>query len=161
IEPVRPHEPARVDEAGELVAGEERLLERRVALHVQVLGMREHGLDHVLRIPLLTQDRSAVQRVLVERGVDLVVEVVAERRDTPELLVAAEARRVRGGRRLDRERVTEQRLAPRVARQRVPGLLAGRSHGAATIPAALSMTALREATTESFVIEGGRPLAGR
>src|SRR5262249_38493899 len=124
-------------------------------------GMREHGLDHFLWIPLLTQDRSAVLRVLVERGVDLVVEVVEERSDTPQLLVAAEARRVRGCRRLHRERVTEQGLALCVARQCVPGLLGGRSHGAARIPAALSTTALREATTESFVIEGGRPLAGR
>src|SRR2546428_4135499 len=99
--------------------------------------------------------------MLVERGVDLVVEVVQQRRDAPELLVAAEPRCVRGRRRLDRQRVSQQRLALRVARQRLPGLLAGRRHRVATIAAALSTTALREATTESFVIEGGRPLAGR
>src|SRR5436190_3935837 len=145
-----------MDEARELVAREERLLERRVSLHVEVLGVREHRLDHLLRVPLLTQDRRAVLRVLVERGVDLVVEVVEERGDAPNLLVAAEARRVRGGRGLDCQRVTEQRLALRVARQGVPSLVAGRCHRAATIPAALSTTALREAT-ESFVIEGGRP----
>src|SRR5437763_13322715 len=44
---------------------------------------------------------------------------------------------------------------------RVSCMVTGWRHGAATIPAALSTTALREATTESFVIEGGRPLAGR
>ena len=41
--PVGPHEPARVDEPGELVAREERLLERRVARHRQVLGVRQHA----------------------------------------------------------------------------------------------------------------------
>src|SRR5206468_10712232 len=99
--------------------------------------------------------------MLVERGVDLVVEVVEEGGDAPELLVAAEPRGVRGGRRLDGERVAKERLALRVARERVPGLFASRRHRVATIPAALSTTALRKATTESFVIEGCRPLAGR
>ena len=56
--------------------------------------MREDRLDHVLRIALLAQDRRAVLRVLVERGVDLLVEVVQERVDAPELLVLAEAARV-------------------------------------------------------------------
>src|SRR5690349_19888513 len=98
--------------------------------------------------------------MLVERGVDLVVEVVQERRHPPKLHVAAEPRRIRRGRRLDRERVPKKGLAFRVAGERLPGLSTGRRHGAATIPAALSTAALREATTESFVIEGGRPLAG-
>src|SRR5437870_533257 len=99
--------------------------------------------------------------MLVERGVDLVVEVVEQGGDAPELLVAAEPRGVGGGRGLDGERVAKERLALRVTRERVPGLFASRRHRVATIPAALSTTALREATTESFVIEGGRPLAGR
>src|SRR5438874_841240 len=99
--------------------------------------------------------------MLVERGVDLVVEVVGQGGDAPELLVAAEPRGVGGGRGLDGERVAKERLALGVTRERVPGLFASRRHRLATIPAALSTTALREATTESFVIEGGRPLAGR
>ncbi len=98
----RPHEPARVDEPGELVAGEERLLERRVARHLQVLGVREDALDDDLRVALLAQDRRAVLRMLVERGVDLVVEVVQERGDAPQLLVLAEVARVPARRRLDR-----------------------------------------------------------
>src|SRR6266700_1355560 len=57
--------------------------------------------------------------------------------------------------------MTKQCLALGVTRERFPGLCPCRSHAPATIPAALSTTALREATTESFVIEGGRPLAGR
>ena len=128
LEPGRADERARVHEAGELVAREERLLQRRVAGQREVLGMREHGLDDLLRVALLAEDRRAVLRVLVERRVDLVVEVVEERGDAPELLVPAELARVRGRRSLDRERVTEQRFALRVPRQRLPGLFACRGH---------------------------------
>ena len=95
--------------------------------------MGEHGLDDLLRVALLAQDRRAVLRVLVERRMDLVVEVVEERGDAPQLLVAAELARVRGRRRLDRERVPEQRFALRVPRERLPGLFASRRHGAASI----------------------------
>ena len=79
VEAGRPHEPARVHEPGELVAREQHLLQGGVARHREVLGVREDGLDQLLRIPLLAEDRRAVLRVLVERGVDLVVEVVEER----------------------------------------------------------------------------------
>ena len=58
----------------------------------EVVRVREDGVDHLLRIALLAQDRRAVLRVLVERGVDLVVEVVEQRGDAPELLVLAELR---------------------------------------------------------------------
>ena len=51
--------------------------------------MGQHALDQLLRIPLLAQDRRAVLRMLVERRVDLVVEVVEERDAAPELLVLA------------------------------------------------------------------------
>jgi hypothetical protein len=83
-----------VHEAGQLVAGEEGPLERRVAWHREVLRVREDGLDQLLGVALLAQDRGAVLRVLVERGVDLVVEVVQERGRAPELLVLAEPARV-------------------------------------------------------------------
>ena len=90
--------------------------------------MRQHRLDHLLRPALLAQDRRAVLRVLVERGVDLVVEVVQERRRAPQLLVPAELLRVGADRRLHGERMAPQRLALRVARQRLPGPLAGDLH---------------------------------
>src|SRR5207302_2226419 len=94
LEAGRPYEGARMDEAGELVAGEERLLERRVARHGEVLGVREHGLDDVLGPALLAEDRRTVLRMLIEGGVDLVVEVVQEGDDRPALLVLAEQARV-------------------------------------------------------------------
>ena len=88
--PGRPHEPARVHEAGQLVAGEQRLLQLRVAWHLQMLGVRQHRLDHFLRIALLPQDRRPVLRMLVQRRMDLVVEIVQERDDSPQLLVLVE-----------------------------------------------------------------------
>jgi hypothetical protein len=104
-----------VDEAGELVAREQGALEIRVARHLEVLGMREHRLDQLLGIALLTKDRGAVLRMLVQRRMDLVVEVVEERRRAPELLVAVHSPCIRADGGLHGERVPEQRLALRVA----------------------------------------------
>jgi hypothetical protein len=89
-----------------------------------MLGMRENAFDHHLGVALLPEDRRAVLRVLVECRMDLVVEVVEERRDSPELLVLAELARIGANGGLDCEGVAEQRLALRVAGQRLPGLLA-------------------------------------
>ena len=130
LEAGRADEPARVHEPRQLVAREEHLLELRVARHREMLGVREHRLDELLRVPLLAQDRRAVLRMLVERGMDLVVEVVEERRRAPELLVLAVQPRVEADGSLDGERVPEERLARRVARERLPRLLAARPHGA-------------------------------
>ena len=82
-------------------------------------------------VALLTEDRRAVLRMLVERGVDLVVEVVQQRRRAPELLVLAELLRVGADRRLHRERLPLQGLALRVLGQRLPGALTGHVHGRA------------------------------
>jgi hypothetical protein len=118
-----------MDEAGELVAAEERLLELRVPLHVQVLRVREDGLDELLWIALLAEDRSAVLRMLVESGVDLVVEVVEEGGRAPEFLVLAEVASVPADRRFDGERVPSQGLGLRVLREGLPRSLAGDLHG--------------------------------
>ena len=88
--------------------------------------MREDRFDHVLGPALLAEDRRAVLGVLVEGGVDLVVEVVEEGDDGPALLVLAVLPRVGPHRGLDGERVPQQRLALRVAREGLPGSLAGR-----------------------------------
>ena len=76
--------------------------------------MGEDRVDQLLRVAELAQDRRAVLRMLVERGMDLVVEVVEESRGAPELLLLAVQSRVEADRRLDRERVPEERLALRV-----------------------------------------------
>ena len=94
-----------------------------------MLRMREDALDHLLGITLVAQDRGAVLRVFVERGVNLVVEVVEDRGHAPELLVLAELTRVGRDGGLDGERMPAQSLALGVLRQRLPGLLACRPHG--------------------------------
>ena len=99
--------------------------------------------------------------MLLERGVDLPVEVVQQRRHAPELLVLAELPRVRAYGRFDRERMAAQRLAVRIAGEGLPGALASRLQARGTIAAAVSHTVLSETVVESFVIEGGRPLDGR
>src|SRR4029077_7379264 len=83
VEPGRAYERAGVHKAAQLIAGEERLLQRRVPRQPEVLRVREHGLDDLLGIPLLAQDRGPVLRMLVEgRGASL-VEVVEPRRPPP------------------------------------------------------------------------------
>src|SRR5215207_6383956 len=161
LDPVRPDEAARVDEARQLVAGEERSFEIRVPWHRQVLGVGEHRLDQLLRVTLLAEDLSPVLRVLVERRVDLVIEVVQKRRRAPELLVAAELPCIgpHGG--LDGEGVPQERLAFRVTSEGVPGLFASDFHVAQYHSPLVSTTLVADALIESFVIEGGRPLSGR
>src|SRR5204862_1000657 len=123
------HEPARVDEPGQLVTSEQRLLERRVARETEVLGMREDAVDDLLRITLPAQDGRPVLWVLVERRVHLVVEVVKEGGHAPQLLVLAELLRIGADGGLDGESMAPQGLALRVLRQRLPGLIACRPHG--------------------------------
>src|ERR687891_1393737 len=130
LDPVGAHEAAGVHEAGELVAGEEGALERRVAGQLEVLRMGEDGLDDLLRPALLAQDGRAVLRVLVERGVHLVVEVVEERDGAPELLVLTLPARVEAQARLHGEGVAEEGLALRVPREGFPRALAGDLHWA-------------------------------
>src|SRR5438445_2081286 len=124
LEPGGTYERAGVHEPAQLVAREQRLLQLCVPREPEMLGVREHGLDHLLGIALLAQDRGAVLRMLVERRVHLVVEVVEECRDAPELLVLTVLPGVRGCRSLDRERMPQERLALRLAREGPPGAFA-------------------------------------
>ena len=123
-----------MDEAAQLVAGEECLLQERVARHVQVLGVGEHGLDDLLGIALLAQDRRAVLRMLVERRVHLVVEVVQQPDRAPELFVLAEVTRVPAHAGLHTERVAQERIALRVLGERLPGACACDLHRVGRLP---------------------------
>jgi hypothetical protein len=130
LDPVRPDEPAGVNEPRELVAGEQRLLQLGVSVDRQMLGVREDGVDELLRIALFPQDRRTVLGMLVERRMDLVVEIVEEGGCPPEVLVLTEFPGVPAYRGLDRQCMTPQRLALRKARKRVPCALASCLHPA-------------------------------
>src|SRR5690242_4174486 len=56
--------------------------------------------------------------------------------------------------------MAQERLALRVARQRLPGIRTALRHAGASIETPVSSTIARP-VAESFVIEGGRPLNGR
>ena len=127
-DPVGANESAGVHEARQLVTGEERPLERRVPRDRQVLGVRKHRLDELLGIALIAQDGGAVLRMLVERGVDLVVEVVEEGGRPPELLVRAKAPGVSPHGSLYREGVPAQWLGLRIPGQRLPGAVSRYVH---------------------------------
>ena len=88
----RPHQRRGGDEPGHLVAGEERLLERALPRHARVAGVREDRARAPTpgsrrRVQLL----AAPERVIVERGIALVVDVVQQRHDAPRGLVLAGA----------------------------------------------------------------------
>ncbi len=106
-------------EAGQLVAGEEHALEVALARGdvLQVVRVREHRAHEPLRVAELAQVRRAVLRVLVERRVALVVEVVQQRDVAPGVLVLAALARIGAHGGLDRVGVAPQRLALRPALQ--------------------------------------------
>src|SRR5437867_9239822 len=79
-------------EPRELVAADQRLVEDRLTRHAHVVGVREHGMDHLLRVlaPAKLLDGCAGVAAL-GIGKALVIEVVHERGDRPGLLVRAKA----------------------------------------------------------------------
>jgi len=68
----------------------------------------ENGLDHDLVDTALAQDRRPHGRVVLERRMDLPVEVVEQTREPPEIRVLAEPLGVRADGGLDREHVTAE-----------------------------------------------------
>ncbi len=65
-------------EARELVAREEGAVEVAFRFHAGVVGVRENGVQHLLRPAVLAQVRDADKGVLGRRGMFFVVEVVQE-----------------------------------------------------------------------------------
>ena len=124
LDAVGPDITTRADEPRQLVAGEERLLQRRLPHGVEMLGVAQDRLHQLLRVALVAEDRCPILRMLVERGMNLVIEVVKKRGRAPEGLVLSELDGVGAHARLHGKRMATERLALRVAGQRLPGLLA-------------------------------------
>src|SRR4249919_1222576 len=119
-DPVGPDEPAGVHEARHLVAGEEGVLEARLAHDARVAAVRLDRAHEPLRVAALAQHGRAVLGVLVERWVPLVVEVVQERHVAPGLLVLPPFAGIGPYRRLDGKAVPEKRLARRPLGEKLP-----------------------------------------
>src|SRR6266568_4703154 len=127
----RTHISASGEKAGNLVAGEQRVLQRGLPRHVGVIRMREDGADDLLGVTLLAQDFCAfggmplIGEVLLI-GPAFVVEVVQQRSDAPKLLVGAGFTRVGANARFDRQHVFAQVLGRSVFTEKFPGVLAAR-----------------------------------
>ncbi len=87
---VRLHQRGGGDEASELVAGEEGLLQLRVAADSGVVGVRHDGSANVFGPAALGEDGIALVGMLFGAGIFLVIEVVDEADDAPEFLVFSE-----------------------------------------------------------------------
>ena len=85
----RPDERGGGDEARQLVAGEQRLLQPAFARDAAVVGVRQDRARHPLRIAERRQNLDATVRMILAVGILLVVEVVHERDEAPLVLVLA------------------------------------------------------------------------
>ena len=79
------------DESGEFVAGEESFFHGRVAGDAAVLGVRHDGAADFVGVSALFQNFVAFVGMLFEAGPALVVEVVNESDDAPEIFVFGRA----------------------------------------------------------------------
>lgn len=121
------------EEAGELIAGKKCVLKRRFAWDAAVIGVGEDGADHFFRIAVLAENFGALGGMfavgsVVVVGPTLVVEVVEEGNEAPELLVGTKFAGVGADTGLDGKHVFAQTFGLSVFTEKFPGIVAGR-HG--------------------------------
>ena len=78
------------DESGQFVAGKERFLQRRLARHTGVLGVRHDGFANLVRPATLFQNLVPFVRVIFPAGIFLVVEIVDKADHAPEIFVSSQ-----------------------------------------------------------------------
>ena len=140
VDPLRAHVGAGHDEARELVDGVQRLLHRRVARDLEVVGVRGDRAHHVLREPEPLELGEGVARMAgVKIRIALVVEVVEHSHEPPALLILAELSRVRAHAGLDGEHVAAQALRRRPIAEQRPGFITrhGQRHRVGSLAAPL------------------------
>jgi hypothetical protein len=122
---------ARRDEPGQLVDREQGLRHPGLTWNLEELRVPGHRVDHFLRVPALPQLLQRDPRVpRVEVGIPLVVEIVDDARDRPQLLVLAVLARVGPHRRLHAQGVLAKRVGLGPLAEQLPGVVASRfSHG--------------------------------
>src|SRR5216684_6410737 len=116
------------EKAGQFVAGEERVLERGLAGDVAVVGVGEDGADDFLRVAFLAKNLGTFGGVLLVRGVGfvgpaLVVEVMEQRGDSPELLIGGVLAGIGADASFHRQHVLAEALGLGVFAQKLPGVL--------------------------------------
>jgi hypothetical protein len=117
------------DEPGQLVDREQRLLHRRIARDAQEVGVRgDRAHDHRIDVAGLELGQRDSRVAGLEVGVALVVHVVQQADDAPQLLVLALLARIGAHRRLDRQAVAPKRLRLDPFGKQVPGLIARKPH---------------------------------
>ncbi len=118
-----PHVGARKHEPAQLVDREQRLLHRRLARDPHEVGMRSDRADQLRRVTARLELADRVTRVsIAEIRIALVVEVVEQAGQPPELDVAVEPRGVGAHRGLDGQHVPAQRIRLSPFAKEVPGL---------------------------------------
>src|SRR5262249_24546315 len=125
----RAHQRGGHDEPRQLVAGKQRLLERRVARDAGDLGrVRKDGANHPVRVSPLAKELSASVGGVAELWPALVIETVQQRSYAPVAFASANLARVSTYSRLDGHRVLQQAFTGRVLGQQLPGIIAIQSH---------------------------------
>jgi hypothetical protein len=101
------------------------VLEARFARRVGVFSVRENRANDEFWASALAQNIRAAERVILQIGPPLVIEVMQKRYDSPDFFVFAEPARVPTDRRFDGQRVFPQAVALRKLGQEIPGVVTG------------------------------------
>jgi hypothetical protein len=78
---------------------------------LQIIGVRLDGVNDVVRIASLFENRGPFERMVGGIGPTLIIEIVQQPRRPPFLLILAELPRIRPDGRLDRQHVLDQAVA--------------------------------------------------
>jgi hypothetical protein len=119
------------EEASQFVASEEGVLELGFARDARVIGVGKDGANQFRGIAVFAQDFGAFGGMLAVGGVvivgpALVVEIVEERGEAPEVFVGTEFAGVIANARFDSEHVLAERVGLGVLAEKVPGVVASR-----------------------------------
>src|SRR6202041_3051731 len=116
------------EEAGELVASKEGVIERRDARHAGIAGVAEDCVNDLFGVATLAEDRRAFVGVLFRRvmfgvGPALVIEIVEETGKAPSVFVATELSGVGANAGFDGEGMFSQAFALGVFAEQIPGVV--------------------------------------
>src|ERR1700687_882627 len=117
------------EKASQFIAGEEGALEQGLARHIAVVCVREDGADDFLGVTTLAKDFGAFGGVVLFRSVGfvwpaLVVEVVQQGGDAPELFIGDVLAGIGADAGFHGQHVLAEALGLRVFAQQLPGVFA-------------------------------------